>query len=299
MNQRFAEYADRINEKLDELSREPDAPKLIVDALRYSLLSGGKRLRGSLTLAANAMLGGDADEAIVPACAIEMIHCFSLIHDDLPAMDDDDIRRGKPSNHVVFGEGIALLAGDALLALAFEKMTAHALGYPDNLKAHMIAIERIARASGVRGMAGGQCLDLQGIDPSGQSYQSYQYREERLLKLHTLKTAALISASVAAGLILANASGAQIAAGEHYGTALGIAFQIRDDILDVEGDPSTLGKRVGMDAGKETWVSANGLEGSKRACDGYLRDAAAALEPFGDNAGELLYLLDAQRERKA
>ena len=291
MSSRIAQWAELINGKLDELSAEAAAPSRIVEAMRYSLLSGGKRLRGSLALAANAMLGGDTGEALAVACAIEMIHCFSLIHDDLPAMDDDDTRRGKPSNHIAYGEALALLAGDALLSLAFERMIENARRYPDRLAYHLAAMDRVASASGMRGMAGGQCLDLAGIDGGAPGARA------RLKELHALKTGALISASVSSGLILAGASPEQLDAGERFGAALGVAFQIRDDILDVTGDPAALGKRVGMDKGKVTWVTLHGLEGSEFACGEYLGEAERALEIFGGNACDLRDLLERQKDR--
>ena len=286
-------WADMINIKLDELSRESDAPALITEAIRYSLLSGGKRLRGILTLAANACLGGDQEEVLVYACAVEMIHCFSLIHDDLPSMDDDDTRRGKPSSHIVYGEAMALLAGDALLSLAFECMLAHALRYPDRLVIHVEAIEQIAAATGSRGMAGGQCLDLSGVD-------SYSPDPAiRLKELHSLKTGALFKAAVASGLILANATREQIGAGIRFASSLGMAFQIRDDILDVIGDPAIMGKRAGMDADKVTWVTLYGLKGSERACAAYLDEAECALDALGGDTSEMLRLVELQRQRNA
>ena len=209
------------------------APDRLREAMRYSLLNGGKRLRGCLLLAACELGGGDAEAALPFAAALEMIHAYSLIHDDLPAMDNDTMRRGKPTNHVVFGEALAILAGDALLTHAVEVMAAS--GHPNAFP----ALGEIIRAAGVGGMLAGQTLDVtnEGAEP-----------DIRLVEeIHRGKTAALLTAPLTAGLILAGAEGALVEAGREYGFHLGMAFQIVDDLLDLEGDPALMGKTLGKD----------------------------------------------------
>ena len=218
-------YQAQVNGALEALPMA-GAPDILRQAMRYSLLAGGKRLRGVLALAACQMAGGKAADALPFACALEMIHAYSLIHDDLPAMDNDTLRRGKPTNHVVYGEAVAILAGDGLLTHAFELMAAQT--HP----AAFAALGEIARAAGIGGMLRGQTLDvtLEGTRPI----------REQVEQIHLGKTAAMITAPVTAGLLLAGASPDQIAAGREYGKHLGVAFQIVDDLLDLEGDPAVL-----------------------------------------------------------
>ena len=223
-------------------------PHALAEAMRYSLLGGGKRLRPTLLLAACEAAGGSAEDALPFAAAIEMIHTYSLIHDDLPAMDNDELRRGKPTSHIVFGEALAILAGDALLNLAFETMVAS--GHPRTLA----AMGEIARRSGASGMVAGQCAD---IAMEGRTVDTTM-----LAYIHERKTGDLFKASVLAGLQLAGASELQLDLGRQYAQSLGLAFQIVDDILDVQGDASQMGKALGKDdaAGKLTWPSAYGLD---------------------------------------
>ncbi|HBG55152.1 MAG TPA: geranyl transferase [Ruminococcaceae bacterium] len=273
---------------------EPSSPQAgLFRAMRYSLLAGGKRIRPILVLEFCGVCGGDQQAALPFACAVEMIHTYSLIHDDLPCMDDDAVRRGKPSSHVVFGEAQALLAGDALQAAAFEAMLS-----PQAVSA--VGAERAAKAAGVladaagaRGMAGGQAVDLL-CEGKSVSVETLQAMDE-------CKTGALIRAAAKMGCILAGADRKRVTAADGYAKALGFAFQIEDDILDVEGDAAALGKPVGSDAGsqKSTYVSLLGIERARRAV-GELTDAAVtALGAFGERGARLAGLARrlARRER--
>ena len=253
MKKTMNEYLNIVNDAiLDSLPNTDDGQRDVVRAMRYSIANGGKRLRPILVLEFCKMCGGDYRDAIPLACAIEYIHTYSLIHDDLPCMDDDDMRRGKPSCHVVFGQATALLAGDALLTHAFELIANSDLS--DDKKAKAVGL--LAQNSGVGGMIGGQALDLkyENLDPSVTD----------ILTIHKLKTGALISAACILGCIAAGADDKQIEAASRYAYYLGIAFQIKDDLLDIEGDEEELGKPVGSDAknDKTTYVT---LVGEKKA----------------------------------
>ena len=240
-----------------------DIPDRLLEAMRYSLLAGGKRLRPVMLLAACDMAGGEENTALPFACAIEMIHTYSLIHDDLPAMDNDDLRRGKPTNHKVFGEDLAILAGDGLLNAAAELMARAALGMADTRGIR--AMEIIMRHAGVTGMIAGQTRDVlsEGETP----------REDLVSYIHSHKTADLLEAPMEAGLALAGADGTQIRAGYEYGYHLGLAFQMTDDLLDVTGDAAMLGKNTGM-----TWVALRGVEGTARDAAEQVELALKALE---------------------
>ena len=268
------EYKERLEAYLDALPLS-GAPDQLKEAMRYSLLGGGKRLRGCLLLISCALAGGNVDEALPFAAALEMIHAYSLIHDDLPAMDNDTLRRGKPTNHVVFGEAMAILAGDGLLTHAFEIMAASR--HPRAFR----ALGEIARAAGVGGMLGGQVLDVtnEGTAPEKTLVEDIQRG----------KTAALLTAPVTAGLILGGADEKRIEAGRAYGYHLGMAFQIVDDILDVEGDPALMGKTLGKDEaeGKLTWPACVGLSQAKRDAAAHIKAAVNALEIFGGAADNL------------
>ena len=261
------------------------APDRLRQAMRYSLLAGGKRLRGCLLLASCEMAGGSAEEALPFAAALEMIHAYSLIHDDLPAMDNDTLRRGKPTNHVVFGEAMAILAGDGLLTHAFEIMAQS--GHPRAFR----AMGEIAKAAGVGGMLGGQVLDVtnEGAAPDRALVEEIQKG----------KTAALLTAPVTSGLILGGADDQQIEAGRMYGFHLGMAFQIVDDILDVEGDPALMGKTLGKDAaeGKLTWPSCVGLQQAKTDAAAHIDAAVKALELFGSAGGFLRDIAESSLHR--
>ena len=252
---------------LESLGEIPDR---LMEAMRYSLEAGGKRLRPVMLLAACDMAGGDPALALPFACAIEMIHTYSLIHDDLPAMDNDDLRRGKPTNHKVFGENLAILAGDGLLNGAAELMARSALRMADARGIH--ALEIIMRHAGVTGMIAGQVKDVlsEGMQP----------QEELVAYIHSHKTADLLEAPMEAGLALAGANEDQIRAGREYGLHLGLAFQMTDDLLDVTGDAAVLGKNTGMDAEqhKMTWIALRGIEGTQRDAEEQITLARKAID---------------------
>lgn len=240
---------------LDLAFRGGEAARL-AQAARYSLEAGGKRVRPVLCMLACEAVGGRAEVALPGAVALEFVHTYSLIHDDLPAMDDDDLRRGRPTNHKVFGEGHAILAGDALLTEAFSVLAAADLEPARRAE----ALRLLAEGAGWRGMAGGQALDLEG-----EQLEAYDLEHLRLI--HRLKTGALLRASLEIGAVLGGASPAERAALRSYGEAIGLAFQIQDDILDATATDTELGKRAGKDAGrgKITYPSLLGLEGARRA----------------------------------
>ena len=253
----YDEYRRTAEQALTPMLQSLGAiPERLLEAMRYSLEAGGKRLRPVMLLAACDMAGGDMETALPFACAIEMIHTYSLIHDDLPAMDNDDLRRGKPTNHKVFGEGMAVLAGDGLLNAAAELMARAALQFNDNRGIR--ALEIIMRHAGVTGMIAGQTADLvsEGEEP----------REEVLTYIHSHKTADLLEAPMEAGLVLAGADEKACRLGRDYGYHLGLAFQMTDDLLDVTGDTALLGKKTGADAeqNKMTWVTLRSVEGTQK-----------------------------------
>ena len=241
-------------------------------------------MRPILLLAAAGAVGGDSDSVLPAACAMEFVHTYSLIHDDLPAMDDDDYRRGKPTSHKVFGEAVAILAGDALLTHAFDVMTCPVMRARFAPPVLLEATHRLARAAGFAGMVGGQAADM-GSEGRAVSVDVLEY-------IHRHKTAALIGAAVAIGGLLGGGSTAQLGALKRYGQAIGLAFQIADDVLDVEGDSAALGKQVGQDAqhGKATYPALLGLEASRRHAAALLQEALAALGPFDDGADRLRQL---------
>jgi geranylgeranyl pyrophosphate synthase len=252
----------------------------ITQASRYALTNGGKRVRAILVYAA-AHAGGltQAGRGLdYIACAIEMIHSYSLVHDDLPAMDDDDLRRGQPSCHKAYDEATAILAGDALQTRAFE-LLAEAEGFSDTQRVQLI--KALASASGVQGMVGGQAIDIAAVNR--------ELSLDQLRAMHALKTGALIRAALALGGIAANATPQQLTALDQFGAHIGLAFQVVDDILDVEGDTQTLGKTQGKDgeANKPTYVKLMGLEGAKLEARQLLAAALAALDEFGESADQL------------
>ena len=253
----YEEYRIQVENALGPMLESlGEIPDRLLEAMRYSLEAGGKRLRPVMLLAACDMAGGDIATALPFACALEMIHTYSLIHDDLPAMDNDDLRRGKPTNHKVFGEDLAILAGDGLLNAAAELMARSALRMAD--ARGIRAMEIVMRHAGVTGMIAGQTKDVlsEGEKP----------REDLVAYIHSHKTADLLEAPMEAGLALAGADEAQINAGHEYGYHLGLAFQMTDDLLDVTGDAALLGKNTGMDAAmdKMTWVALRGTEGTRQ-----------------------------------
>ena len=243
-------------------------PEKLQEAMCYSLQAGGKRIRPVMLLAACETAGGEADMALPFACALEMIHTYSLIHDDLPAMDNDDLRRGKPTNHKVFGENVAILAGDGLLNAAAELMARAAVWRGD--LCGIRAMEIIMRHAGVTGMIAGQTMDviLEGEAP----------KEDLVTYIHTHKTADLLEAAVEAGLTLAGAQESGIAAGSEYALHLGLAFQMTDDLLDVRGDAALMGKNTGMDTDKMTWVALKGIEGTEADAQKEIQLALEALD---------------------
>lgn len=251
---------------------ENSPQKIIFDSMKYSLEAGGKRIRPVLLLETIKMMGGDCSAGIPFACAVEYIHTYSLIHDDLPAMDDDDLRRGKPTNHKVFGEAVAILAGDGLLNSAFEIMSGEIL--KNNCIGSVKAMNVIASCAGVNGMIAGQIVD---IESEGRSI-SY----EELRYLHSKKTGALIKASVMAGAYIAGANEEELKAVERYSENIGLAFQITDDILDVTGNTSELGKNTGSDIqnDKSTYVSLFGIEKARLLAQDCLKDAVESLGNF-------------------
>jgi geranylgeranyl diphosphate synthase, type II len=268
------------------LPSSPACPPRIGEAMRYSLFAGGKRLRPMLALAAAEAVASDealARQLAMPvACALEMIHTYSLVHDDLPAMDDDTLRRGQPTNHVVFGEGLAILAGDGLLTEAFALMAREpgpSEGIdPADLSARKLrAIRAVSDAAGPCGMVGGQAIDLAAAGTGGA------FDAEGLRAMHARKTGALLRASAAAGAIMAGGSDTQIAAIELFGSELGLAFQIVDDILDVEGASADLGKTAGKDAAarKPTYPAIYGLEASRVLASDSIARATGALRNAG------------------
>ncbi len=267
--------------------REPHGD--IYDAMEYSLLAGGKRLRPVLLLAVCRMCGGDTETALPFACAVEMLHTYSLIHDDLPCMDDDDLRRGRPTNHKVYGEATAVLAGDALLTAAFETMLEQSGGLP--AERVVAAAACLGRAAGARGMVGGQVLDMAG--------EGHALTLPEVEELQRLKTGALISAAAEMGCILAGGSEEQQEAVRRYAQKLGLAFQIQDDILDVEGDEATLGKSIGSDRenGKTTFVTIKGVETCQELVKKLTREAEEALNGQFEDTAFLCWLAETLVER--
>lgn len=276
------EYIQMIEQALDSyLPKEDGLEADVCKAMRYSLMAGGKRIRPILTLEFCRICGGNLLSSVPFACAVEMVHTYSLIHDDLPCMDNDEMRRGRPSNHMVYGEDIALLAGDALLSLAFETMlSGRSAGMAGEDRAARAA-GILARASGSTGMVGGQVIDLQN--------EGKQVSAEILQQMDEKKTGALILAAAEMGCVIAGADGNQIAAARTYARAIGLAFQIVDDILDVTADSEMLGKPVGSDRenNKSTYVSLLGLERSRNLVEELTLQARNALNAFDEDVSFL------------
>jgi len=285
--QQFKEYGDLIDNYLQGLPWSSDT---LGRAMSYSLLSEGKRIRPVLVLAAAAVAGGDARQVLPAAAALELIHTYSLIHDDLPAMDDDDYRRGRPANHKVFGEAHAILAGDALLTYAFE-LLARPLPVPPHVQLRVI--QEVAQAAGPEGMVGGQVADLAG--------EGRALTLEEIEEIHHKKTGALLTVSARAGALLGGGTEQTVAALTRYARALGLAFQIKDDILDLEGDSAVLGKPVGSDVrqGKSTFPALLGLAAAKRRLADQVALAKDAVAGLGEQASFLRDLADfvANRQR--
>lgn len=280
------EYKQLIENRLEELLTVPaerfpagERPQLLTEAMHYSVMAGGKRLRGCLLLAVCEMLGGKIEDALDFACAMEMIHAYSLIHDDLPGMDNDVLRRGKPTNHVVYGVGQAILAGDGLLNYAFEVMLERAFEAESEKQTKLLmAIKEIAAAAGVKGMIAGQCADLyaEKRDDVGSELLTY---------IHEGKTMNMIRGAILAGARIAGSDENAVSAFAEYGYSFGILFQVTDDILDVTADEQ-FGKSKGKDVeeGKLTAVSVYGLEGAKKMAEQLKKNAIDALSVFGAEA---------------
>jgi geranylgeranyl diphosphate synthase type II len=278
MTEEFSEYlrcqTGLINDRLDELLPGPEEqPGSVHQAMRYSIFAGGKRIRPVLTLSTAELVGGRTEEVLDTACALEMIHTYSLIHDDLPCMDDDDIRRGKPTLHKAFPEGIAVLAGDALHALAFEILAS---------SAPSAVVQEVAQAIGSRGMIGGQTVDLES--------EGKELSPEEIEFIHRHKTGVLIATAVRAGALCCRADEQILQSLSQYGERIGLAFQIIDDILDVEGSAQILGKQVGVDVNRQkaTYPRVFGLEHSRDEALRLISEAKEYLLPFGPN-GHVLY----------
>ena len=269
---RYSEYLNCIEAYLEEqcFCYDSEPQKTLFDAMRYSLLAGGKRLRPIFVLDFCKMCNGDIDKAMPVAAALEMIHTYSLIHDDLPCMDDDDYRRGKLTNHKVFGEAMAVLAGDALLTAAFSSIASADLSSEIRIR----CVEVLANCSGELGMVGGQVLDM--------SAENRACTAQEVLDIHSRKTVALIRAACIIGVITGGGDNDKISAASEFAHHLGLAFQIRDDMLDVIGDKEKLGKSVGTDGNKNTFVRLYGLEQCDQMVKEHTDRALAALDSFED-----------------
>ena len=282
----------QVESALDRFLPRADAtPFKLHEAMRYTALGGGKRVRPLLVFAAGELFGAAAPVLERAACAVEMIHVYSLVHDDMPCMDDDALRRGKPTVHIAYDEATALLVGDALQSQAFVVLSGE-LAVPSARQVAMLSL--LATASGAAGMCGGQAIDLDSVGLS--------LNLEQLEQMHQLKTGALLRASVVLGALAgADLSAEQLAALDAYAKAIGLAFQVVDDVLDATADSATLGKTAGKDAAanKPTYVSILGLEASRELAEKLRRDAHEALSPFGEKADRLRQLADLIVQRKA
>ena len=271
------------------LPKEDQSPSTIHSAMRYSVFAGGKRLRPILCIAAAEACGGEIEDALLPACAVELMHTYSLVHDDLPAMDDDDLRRGRPTCHKVYGEGMAVLCGDALLTEAFIVIS------QTKATKHYGAREYVAELAATGGslkLIGGQVLDLEG--------EGKKLEKDDLIRIHEAKTAALLTTSLRLGGMTANAKPEKLQALSDFGYALGLAFQVIDDILDVTQSTEVLGKTAGKDAAveKSTYPSVLGLEDSRKEAAMLTKQALDALEPLGKKAARLREIASSLLERE-
>lgn len=275
------------------LPKESEMPVTLHKAMRYSMMAGGKRIRPILCVAACEAVGGKATDLLPVACALEMVHTYSLIHDDLPAMDNDDFRRGRPTNHRVFGEAVAILAGDALLTEAFRLMASESLRIIAGSDAVLDVISDLAKAAGSVGMVGGQVVDMES--------EGKEIDLPTLEYLHTRKTGALILASIKGGAKIGGGTDKEIAALTRYGECLGLAFQIADDILDIEGNQDEIGKDVGSDLekGKATYPSIIGMAASKERAAELITMAVDSLSGFDEKAGPLREIAKYVVERRS
>jgi geranylgeranyl diphosphate synthase type II len=275
-------HRDHVNRTLDAYLPQSRGPAFrVVEAMHYSLFAGGQRLRPILCLAGAEAVGGDAIEAMPVACALEMIHTYSLIHDDLPAMDDDDLRRGQPTCHKKFDEATAILAGDGLLTEAFRIMADAAPKFAGREVVLLEVLQLVAQAAGYHGMVGGQMLDLMA--------EGRKITQKELETVHRMKTGALLTAAVRSGALVGGGSRQEVTQLTSYGEKFGLAFQITDDILDVEGDAAEMGKAVGTDAKRQkaTYPSLLGPEQAKIWAKKIVGSAVADLEPMGERAAPL------------
>lgn len=281
-----------IEDKIESyLPKEEGYQKTIFEAMNYSLRAGGKRLRPILLMEAYKLCQGQGEDFVPYSVAMEMIHTYSLIHDDLPALDNDDLRRGKPTNHIVFGEAMAILAGDALLNTAYETMLNAAFKHP-RPELSLRAAYEISRGAGIYGMIGGQVVDVESEDK--------KINKDKLDYIHMNKTAAMIVGSVRAGAILASVDEDRLESLTKYAENIGLAFQIVDDILDIEGDEKLLGKRVGsdLDNDKSTYPSLLGISESKKIVENLIEEAKISLEVFDSDAEFMNALADFIRDRQ-
>ncbi|PBF91431.1 polyprenyl synthetase family protein [Clostridioides difficile] len=284
------EKASFVEKVLKEyMPKEEGYQKTVIEAMNYSLSAGGKRLRPILTLEACKIVGGNEDEAIPFAIAIEMIHTYSLIHDDLPALDNDDLRRGRPTNHKVYGEAMGILAGDALLNYAFEVMLAGSIN-KENPEKYLKSINEIAKGAGIYGMIGGQVVDVES--------ENKQIEKEKLDYIHMNKTAAMMVGCMRAGATIGGANSEQMEEITKYAKNIGLSFQIVDDILDIVGDEAKLGKKVGSDIEnhKSTYPSLLGLDKSKEIAHNLIDEAKKSIEKLSDDVdflkGLAEYIID-------
>jgi farnesyl diphosphate synthase len=256
-------------------------PERLMAAMRHSVLGGGKRLRPFLVVESAALFGVTGQGPLLAGCALECLHCYSLVHDDLPSMDNDDLRRGKPTVHKAYDEATAILVGDALLTLAFDILTRDEVHADASVRTELV--RELARAAGIGGMVGGQLLDLAA---EGRFDKKRALSESEIITLQAMKTGALLRFACRAGGILGKADASSRAAIDRYGAIVGQAFQIADDLLDVESDTATLGKAAGKDAaaGKGTLVTALGIEGARAKLDALVAEAETVLKPFGSKA---------------
>ncbi len=285
-------YAAEVDAELERAISGCGAPEPLISAMRYSIKAGGKRLRPCLALGVCEMLGGNAEMALHLGCGIEMIHTYSLIHDDLPCMDDDDMRRGRPSNHRVFGEGQAVLAGDGLLTFAFEYMLG--MGLVHESKSYFKAVHEIARRAGVSGMVAGQSKDL-------ECENSETPDESALSFIHSHKTADMLTAAVLAGAYSADAGERQLLALERFSQKMGLLFQITDDILDYSGDEALVGKTLGKDENsrKLTFVTLYGIDKARELAERTAEEAKSILyAAFGPGAEYLVQTVEKMLSRK-
>jgi farnesyl diphosphate synthase len=293
----MSSFSDRLNAVATEtdallarlldgapLPGETARPERLIAAMRHAVLGGGKRLRPFLVVESAALFDAPRNGALLAGCALELLHCYSLVHDDLPAMDNDDLRRGRPTVHKAYDEATAILAGDALLTLAFDILTRDEVHADAHVR--IALVRELARASGLGGMAGGQMLDLAA---EGRFAPKRSLSESEIVTLQAMKTGALIRFACRAGATLGQADADQANAVARYGAAIGEAFQIADDLLDVESDAATLGKAAGKDAdaGKATLVATLGVAGARAKLDSLISAADAALAPFGAKADTL------------